>query len=616
MRMRGTGRALLFLAAWMASPQLSGAADIGAWHIPMNSSGSKVALFSEQREPFSIYNRSAAPLRIQSLELSPGVEAVAEELTLQNTELAPKPLIFAPVTLAPQKSFDFYVRYFPVQSRTITATITVGYGEGKKEAFAISGSGRDNALFAESFTLATHKVFGGANTDEMITGMVADASGGVFFAGQATGVRDRFAHDLFYGKIAPDGSLAWAKLWNGPFRDYSRDPGQNEETGGSANAIDVDEDGDFYLCGSHSPDQYNNNFAALVVKVSGRDGSILWEKVWRPDWPDRLVARHGAGAYALDVNGGGVLVVGTTGGAVEEANALALILCLSAKDGSILFQRTVDPTPRSTDRAYAVHCDGRGNAYVGGIAARTSLLIKLSGVATAQPKVTWVKTLDTGLGSSINSLDVDAAGNVYAAIDRRGAQTFLSFLKLSPEGELLWGRTYDGGANDNNNTGFIKVAGDAVYAGGRTGQSAYDAQMGDGKLIKASALDGQEIWSAFYYGGKGPTTLAEHRLKGLAVVGQSIYVLGQVYTGNANGVRYWGYWYKGVSKLTDYRPKVTDLGLGEGSGKDIPAGAVREASALRELVDLSRLWVFQNAPEKRDGVPPDGQMIYWKLTAR
>jgi hypothetical protein len=585
----------------------------GSWFIPMNSGSNKVALFSEQREPFSIYNTGSSPLKLTAITLKLDAGVQDEEFTLQNTELKPGPLNFKEAAVDVKKSFDFYIRYYPVQSREVGATVTIEYGPGKKFVFTVKGKGRDSALFSENVSVSLNRLFGGQTTDEMITGMVLDKSGNTYFAGQVTGIKDKFAYDIFYGKIAPDGSLVWAKLWAGPFRDYARDPGQNDETGGSGNAITIDEAGFIYLAGAVSPGKENNNYAALILKIDPASGIPVWEKMWRPDWPGALLAKHSAEGYALDVKAGHVYVAGTTGAAIENSDALVFLLGLKASDGLIEFQRYVDPTPKTTDRAYSVKADANGNVYVGGLAAKISLLVKFKNALGNDPKVAWVKTYETGWGSSINCLDVDAAGNVYAGVDRRGAQTFFSFLKLDPEGNLLWGKTYEGGSNKNNNCNVIKVAGDAVYVGGRTGQSWYDAQMGDGKLIKVSAADGKELWSAFYFSGKGPNELAEHRVKGLAVQGNTLYVVGQVYTGNYNGVRYWGYWYKGVSSLSDYKPAVNDLGLGEASTQAIPAGAVKDASGARELVDLFDVVPFQEASDKQDGQGPDGELIFWKL---
>lgn len=478
----------------------------------------------------------------------------------------------------------------------------------------MSGKGRDKAMFHSETTTTAHKLFGGQETDEMVTGMVADKQGRIFFAGQATGIKDRFAYDIFYGCINTDNTLAWAKLWNGPFRDYSRDPGQNDETGGSANAISIDDQGFIYLAGAVSPSKQNNNYAALVIKIDPNSGQPVWEKMWRPDWPGAVLAKHSAEAYALDVKDGHVYVTGTTGAAEQNSDALVFLLSLSESDGSIEFQHYVDPTPQSNDRGYAIKADGNGNVYVGGIAAKYGLLVKFKQADTKAPKVAWARALNIGWGSNVNCLDVDAQNNVYLSCDRRGATTYFSVLKMSTDGKLLWGKTYDGGSNKNNNCNMVKVIGDSLYAGGRTGQSWYDAQMGDGKLIKLSTADGSEKWSAFYFNGKGPNEICEHRVKGIAVIGNDICVIGQAYTGTLNGVRYWGYWYNGVNKLSDYKPQdIKDLAMPENAAKDMPKGMVKDASRQRKLEDLKAILPWQDASAKHDGKAPDSDLIFWRM---
>ncbi len=585
----------------------------GNWFIPLNSSYNKVALFSEQREGFSIYNKTKTPLTINAITLTRDPGVVDEEYTLQNTELKPGPLNFKETVVQPGKSFNFYLRFYPVQSKELGAKLLIKYADSGTFSFTVKGKGRDKAIFSKKFKTKVHKLFGGQKTDEMVTGMVADDHGNVYFTGQATGIKDKFAYDLFYGKINSEGELDYAKLWHGPYRDYTRDPGQNAESGGSAGAITIDEKGFVYIAGAVSPTSFNNNFAALILKIDPNTGEIVWEKLWRPEWPGSFLAKHSAEAYGIDVDSKGVYITGTTGAAIANSDALVFALGLEKKDGSIKFQQYIDPTPKTNDRGYCIKSDKKGNLYIGGLAAKVSLLIKLKNIYSDAPKTAWVKTLSTGWGSNINCIDIDTEGNIYTSVDRRGAKTDFSFLKISPQGELIWGKTYGGGSNKNNNCSFIKVVGDKLYTGGRTGQSWYDAQMGDGVLIKASAVDGKEIWSSFYFTGKGPDEIGEHRIKGIAVGDNSLYVIGQVYTGSLNGYRYWGYWYDGVSKLADYKPQIKDSGLDENSAMNIPKGAVKDATSARTLVDINSVIPWQNASEKNDGYGPDADLIYWQL---
>jgi hypothetical protein len=582
-----------------------------SWFIPLNAPNNTVALFSEQRDGFSVLNSGKTPITLKSITLTREAGVVEEEYGLQQYTVKVQPLNFQATQIPAGKRFDYYVRFYPVQSGERSATITLEFGDSSKFTYKVTGKGSYQAYFSK-LAVMSQKLFGGPKTDEMVTGMVADKAGNVFFAGQVTTVKDKFAYDIFYGKVSKDGSLAWAKLWFGPFRDAARDAGQNDETGGPAGAVALDQDGYFYFTGATSPAKTNNNFAALVVKIDPATGTPVWEKQWRPEWPNAILEKHSAEAYALDVCGDYVYLTGVTGGAVTTANGLVFLLALSRKDGSILFQRYVDPTPTVTDRAYAVRADGHGNAYVGGLAGSDGLLIKFTGVTGKEPKVAWAHRLELGRGSNINALDLDAQGNLYASCDRRGATTVFTILKFDPQGHLLWGKTYTGGANKNNNCNFVKVVGDFVYAGGRTGQANYDAQMGDALFVKLQAKDGAEVWSMFHFSGKGPDEMAEHRVKGVAVQDGILYVLGQVYTGNYNGVRYTGYWYQGVGKIEDDKPGMSAITI-QGNPVDMPKGVAKDAAPARELVDVQPTLPWQDATAKHDGNPPDGDLIYWQL---
>jgi len=49
------------------------------------------------------------------------------------------------------------------------------------------------------------------------------------------------------------------------------------------------------------------------MKVKPDDGSIVWEMLWRPEWPKAFLAKHNATGYGLDVAGGRVFVTGAAG---------------------------------------------------------------------------------------------------------------------------------------------------------------------------------------------------------------------------------------------------------------------------------------------------------------
>ena len=137
-------------------------------------------------------------------------------------------------------------------------------------------------------------------------------------------------------------------------------------------------------------------------------------------------------------------------------------------------------------------------------------------------------------------MDVDKDGNAYVALDRRGATTYFSYGRVNADGTLAWAKTFPGGNGDKSNVNAIKIVDDTLYVGARIAILNFDGTFGDGLFLACGLADGATKWSTFHYSGKGPQTIAEHRVKGLVATTDGLVVLSQVWTGNMNGVRYSG----------------------------------------------------------------------------
>ncbi len=198
----------------------------------------------------------------------------------------------------------------------------------------------------------------------------------------------------------------------------------------------------------------------------------------------------------------------------------------------------------STERAHTLVVDAQNNAYLGGVGNGTGLLAKVSGVDTATPAIAWVFQLPMGTGSNVSSLALDAAGNVYAALDYRGAVTRFAAAKFTPAGAVSWVKQWDPNNDiDRNNTHVVRVSGDNVLVGGRISIKPYDRQLADGFVMNLTTA-GLWKWGAFYYTGKNDDSISEHRVKGLALVGSELLVLQQAHPGLENTSNYTGAWYQ------------------------------------------------------------------------
>ena len=575
--------------------------------IPMNTERNSLPLFSESVQIISIYNKTSAEMTLNKIELTRAEGVMDEEFSLLAEKGKREALDFKETKLEASKgTFGFRVRFFPVESGERNATLTITYNTDKTFTLKLASRGRESAKFFSGGATKLHKLFGASKTDEMLSTAVGDAEGNIYFSGQATQIADKFSTDIIYGKINADGTLAWAKLWNGPFLDKSPDSGQNAETGGTANSLALDEQGNLYLCGDNSDDKSNSICSALIMKVDGKTGEPIWEKLWRNEWAKSPLGKHHSEAYGLCVRGSRVFVTGFSYGDI-------LFLALNAADGVTAFQRSIDLTAGSNDRGYAIAAGADGSVVIGGLASDRACLLKFTGCDGDSPKLGWARRVDMGRGSNINCIDLDKDGNIYASLDRRGATTFFSAAKFGADGKLAWGKTYAGTAGDRNNTHVVRVMGDQVLVGGRLGASSvYDTAGGDGLLLGLSAADGSEKWSAFYYTGTGPDENGEHRIKGAFITGKTLTVVGQGYTGSRNGERFWGYWYNGVSKLEDYAPGVEELALDAAIAKDIAKGGSKDAKESRQILDLKDKLEWRDAKGKT-GEPSDGDISVWQI---
>ncbi len=592
--------------------------------IPTNVHGS-VALFSKYPISVGILNDEAKELTINSITLTYGDRVMEEEFSLIQG-VQSEPLVVDNEVIPANGRFDFSIKFYPVASHERTATMTITYNTDKTFVINLTGEGGSNANFSTPTRTSMDKVLGGADLDEMISGSVTDASGNTYFWGNDKMIAgaDGFNNDIIIGQIKADGTLGWLKVWFGPKHDLSIDPGQNGESGGSSNSITMDDEGNIYVVGVTTKG-IGSNYAALVIKLKPTDGSILWEKVWRPEFRTSQIAWQRADAYAVDTKGDYVYVAGST-----LDNAAVMFLALKKSDGSLFFNKAFDLSKGTNDRAFALKVDDNGNAYMGGSMNGKAMLIKVKEVNTATPSLEWVKAIDAGVGSNVNSMDMDPSGNIYISVDVRGAATSFTFLKVDPTGTVIWGNE-NASSGQKNNIYTVRYLDGSVYAGGRVGIGeidgvvGYDTQFGDGYLIKANADTGAMDWSLFYYSGKGTNEIAGYFLKGLGLANNKLYVVGHMWA--KSGDRYLGYWYDGVQPLTSYAPAFTDTALLADSDLvdhiDLSDAEVQDASDRRDYIDApmgelnnngdKRKFTFSDSKDKNKGYGPDNDLSFTVL---
>jgi hypothetical protein len=560
-----------------------------------------VSLFSEQRTSFSIQNGSDADIAIDRVYLTEASGNMDEEWTLIDTELVPSPLAVDGSTLAPGAAIDFYPRFYPVQSGERNATISIEFDGGSTYSFEIVGQGSYDSYFLGDGLPSSQWLYGGMDSDELTGGGVMLDDGAMVVTSNASEVIDGFTTDLLVACIEPDGTLRWAKIWNGPYQDQSPDPGQNSESGGSADSIALGDDGFVYVAGRTSQTNSNSTFYSLLLKIDPADGSMVWEKVHSPRG-GVSIASDSSAFYGVDAMGGKVYATGATLGESEVA-----LVRFDAATGDQEGAWAFDVHDGYNDRGYSVRVDSAGAAWIGGNGNGDAILLKIDGADGNSPSVAWAQQPGLGTGGNINSMTLDGSDDAYVAYDIRGASSHLVFGKVSSDGTLDWSREYVANAGDKNNVHVVRWIDGMLYVGGRTGPSLLDGQMGDGFMAAVDA-DGLDAWTAEYFSGKGTDELCEHRVKALGTTGDSVVALMQAYTGTANYERYWGYWYEGSGAITEATITGADRSATTEVTDLVDAEAEDAAAFRNDWVDAPTTVVLQT-PVGAEGQAPDASLL-------
>lgn len=532
-------------------------------------SSSAVAIFSEQKDRMVITNTSDSAVTIESITLVAVDDEQDEEMEVCDyTSGVNTCLAYTLPTLAAGETWDFYLHFYPVQSGRRSGTLTITFSGGS-QTYDIAGHGRIGsdllpAYFLENPSQSSHKLWGGYdnNHDEGPGPMVADTAGNVYFAGTASGhvgsvtSADR---NIFVVKVNANGSLGWQKVYTSSYHDEIAQTGDDGGLG-AADAMAIDAAGNIYVVGK-AANGANTKTLGLILKIAP-NGTEVWTRYWFGD-TTRLQYTDSAANYAIDVVGDLIFLTGT--GKADVSTQGIPVTCMGT-DGTFKWSKMVIPYDAfdTQHRGHTIRYDGAGNLYIAGMTGTSGssgpFIVKLTGVDDTGATVAlgWTKLIGDVYGGSINSSDLDASGNLHLAVDRRGATTYFTVGKLSADGNTFTGMTMPGSAGDRNNIHVVRVVGDKLYAGGRIGLPGWDTGNGDGMIARFAVGDLSVDWGGVYYTGTGPNEVCAHTVQGIAASSTTMHVVGQVYTGNSNYYRYWGYWYDFPETPEAYAPTLSD----------------------------------------------------------
>jgi hypothetical protein len=344
------------------------------------------------------------------------------------------------------------------------------------------------------------------------------------------------------------------------------------ETTWGGNGSDVSEgvavasDGASYVVGitdSFTTDQFGNPSPRIFLVKFAPDGSLVWQRIWN----GTTVRGLGRTGVALGA-GDSVYVTG-----VSTNNGNDAVLLKFGVNGTLLWERTWGGP--DSDESLAVAAAPDGSAYIAGTA--TSFGPSSSGLFVVKfdslGNLIWQRIFD---GAAGNAVAVGPEGSVYAAGTTPRPDVIGNFdviaLKITPNGDLVWQRTYSAGEVVDPRGGMTIASDGSVYMAGAIQTVRRTADIA--ALIVKLSTNGDLLFDRQFDGRSSEVAT------GVAVAPDdgTIYVAGTTTSFGA------GFQDAFVLHLPPTGKKLLDAvtwggtGFEEGSGVDVIAGTVALAA--------------------------------------
>jgi len=376
-------------------------------------------------------------------------------------------------------------------------------------------------------------VSAGGGKHDKTRGITADAKGCAHITGEFSGESKFGAQtitsagdmDFFVAKLDPDGKILWVRTGGGTKTDRGY-------------GVAVDAAGNVYATGHCQSDDAAFD-GRKVTLVGGYDiflakydseGKLLWVKTSGGAGYD-----YGHGA-AVDADGNCLIAGGAAGEVtfdqikLPNENGGHMFGAKYSPDGKVLWARVAEG--KGSGSAHGIAVDGKGNAYLGGMAGGTQTIggKKLSApgsqdlaVVKLNPtgEVVWVANSGhPNKSAMLHEITVDPAGNVWGSGMFKGdvqigdtksttaGDSNALLVHFDSSGKLKWGLTGGGAGTDYGLGVAVNESGSCWISGEFTGE----AEIYGRKLISKGATDifagkldadGRLLWMQQAGGDKG-----------------------------------------------------------------------------------------------------------------
>jgi len=334
--------------------------------------------------------------------------------------------------------------------------------------------------------------------------IVTDDSGNVYVTGSDGGPTN---YDFVTIKYSTSGMQRWVARYN--------EAGNSSD---GAYSIKIDNEGNVIVTGESVGIGTGADYTTIKYNTSG-------VQQWVARYSTIGNRRDASYAVAID-NSNNIYASG------ESANNIGGIDYLTIKynsSGNQLWIAKYNQGQNSSNRAFAITCDSKGNVYVIGVSDGDFATVKYNSSGVQQ----WVARYNGDINDNDEgkAIAVDALGNVYVSGSSVGAMFYYDYatVKYNSSGIEQWVRRYNGTSNfqDQLRSMIVDEIGN-VYI---TGNGTETCHGYDFVTIKYST-NGDTLWKASYHNGPNDIAFA------IALDNYgSVYVTGES-DGNATGEDY------------------------------------------------------------------------------
>lgn len=316
----------------------------------------------------------------------------------------------------------------------------------------------------DEFQIEFEHTFGGSGRDTG-NGVIELCGGGYAFVGYVE--EEGTGKQVALGRIDEEGGFLWLRTWGGPGEDWGWDLRETD-------------DGGFLIVGFTSGTEKGDE--DLFLARTDDSGELLWER--------RYGGEKDEEAWALELlrDGGAILVAQTES---DGAGREDVYLVRTDAEGAVVWSRTVGGP--GTDRVFAITPTADGRFAVTGISQETAdAPIDVYVLSFDEDgEVAWQKRYGgraRDVGHGIAALpDGDLLVTGYGA-SWANESNDIYLLKLRPDGEIRWRRTFGGPADERAMMSGVAHDGRIVVVG------YVDQGVGPDPLLIGLNSEGTVLW--------------------------------------------------------------------------------------------------------------------------